>query len=218
MLRLENIKKNYDNGFELHISELTIAEGIHCLVGHNASGKTTLLNIIGLLLKPDSGRILLDNEEISQKRLGIKTRRLIALSIQDPYMISGTVFDNAALGLRIQRMDKKTIRTVISALLEEFNLSNKANLQARELSGGEKKIVGLIRAISLKPKILLLDEPTANVDADNVQVMERAIDHCMNRFTRLCIIATHNLEFAYKCTDSHIEISDGIIINPDFDS
>ena len=176
MLVIENISMNYDEtpnivhalsnvNLILNKNELTIIEG------PSGSGKTTLLNIIGGLLKPSSGKILVNNKNIIEMNDNEKAyyrNKVIGFVFQSFYLEPNfTVYDNVEVPLIIAGIPKNERRKMILSTLDSVGLLDKEKMIASKLSGGEKQRVSIARAIVNNPEIILADEPTGNLDSKN---------------------------------------------------
>lgn len=207
-LRLEGIEKNYKNvkavdsvNFETEGSKIIV------LIGVNGAGKSTLLRIIGGLEKQDQGKIFVNNETITVWEL----RQIATLVFQRTAMFSRSVYDNLAYGLKIRGKKDYEIREQITEALRNIGLKNFEKRKAKKTSGGEQQRIALARAFLLDPKILLLDEPTANLDPNNAIIIEKAI---MKRREKehVIVIATHNLSQARRLGDEIVHLHAGKIV------
>jgi len=163
MLKLENISKKLGN-FSLSGISIDIADGDYfVLLGRSGSGKTQLLELIAGLKDPDSGRILVDNEDITRTKI---QNRNIGLVFQDYAIFPNmTVFGNIAYSLHCKKIEKKEINERVENIARELNISDILNRYTNNLSGGELQRVALARTLITYPKVLLLDEPLASIDA-----------------------------------------------------
>jgi tungstate transport system ATP-binding protein len=168
--------------------------GCHVFLGPNGCGKTTLLKIIAGLLKPAEGRVSVNAKAV--------------LVHQNPYLLSGTVFQNVAYGLRVKKTDRAETAERVTAELERWGLTSLRDRPASKLSGGERQRTAIARAMVLRPDIMLLDEPTASVDPENIVQMEELIKNIITAGTTI-ILSTHHLDFAYRMADSIIRLSRG---------
>jgi ABC-type sulfate/molybdate transport systems ATPase subunit len=177
------------------------------LIGVNGAGKTTLLRVISGLEKQDKGSITVNNQSFGQRDL----RKIATLVFQRTAMFSRSVYENLAYGLKIREKKDEEIRGAITEALHSVGLKNFERRKAKRTSGGEQQRIALARAFLLEPKILLLDEPTANLDPNSAVILERAI---MKRKEKehIIIIATHNLSQARRLGDEIVHIHAGRIV------
>ncbi len=215
ILKIRNIKKIYNNKTVLDVDGLDFQEGkIYAIVGPNGSGKTTLLNILNLLENPDEGQIFFYGQEIDYKSnyniLGI--RRQMTLVNQNPFLFHSTVYDNIAYGLKIRGIPSKIQQNKVRNALSIVGLPGFEKRKVNQLSGGEAQRVVIARALVIEPKILFLDEPTANIDQRYIDVIERIIKK-VNKETKTTIIfTTHDLSQAYRLADEVVSFLEGKII------
>ncbi|MFB3890172.1 MAG: ABC transporter ATP-binding protein [Candidatus Bathyarchaeia archaeon] len=207
-LRLENIEKAYRAVKAL--DQVTFeAEGgkIVVLIGVNGAGKTTLLRIIAGLEKPEKGTILFNGKAMTDSEL----RQVGTLVFQRTAMFTRSVYDNIAFGLKIRGFQDHEIRERITQALATVGLRSFEKRKAKKTSGGEQQRIALARAFLLEPKILLLDEPTANLDPNSAIIIERVI---MNRkkSDSVIVMATHNLSQAKRLGDEIVHIHGGKIV------
>jgi len=137
------------------------------MTGQNGSGKSTLLRIIAGLLKPSMAQISSGHHKQSWPQARNMLRQRICYLHQQPYLFHGTVFDNIAYGLRRKKVPKQEIGHRVNLALQTFSLESLINRDCRELSGGEKQRVAIVRSWIIKPDIILLDEPFANMDKES---------------------------------------------------
>lgn len=207
-LQLEKLEKNYRDVNALKAVSLSMqGNKIIVLLGVNGAGKSTLMRLIAGLESPDSGQILFNNQKINTKAL----REISTLVFQKTAMFKMNVHDNLAYGLKIRKMSKDIISKKISENLLEVKLSGFEKRRAKKLSGGEQQRVSLARAFMLNPTILLLDEPTANLDPNSAIIIEKAIISKKSS-ERLIIMATHNLNQARRLADEIVHIYNGQIV------
>lgn len=216
VIKLEKIKKCYDNKTVLDISSLSFEKNkIYAVVGPNGSGKTTLINILNLLDKPDEGIILFKGKDIRQySKLDIlRIRRRMTLVQQKPFLFQTTVFNNVAYGLKIRGISTESYERKIMNALAIVGLSDFYKRNAHQLSGGEAQRVVIARALVLEPEILFLDEPTANIDMRHVDVIERTIKKINRKMKTTVIFTTHDLSQAYRLSDEIVSLLDGRIVH-----
>ena len=219
VLVIENISMNYDEtpnivhalsnvNLILNKNELTIIEG------PTGSGKTTLLNIIGGLLKPSSGKILVNNKNIIEMNDNEKAyyrNKVIGFVFQSFYLEPNfTVYDNVEVPLIIAGIPKNERRKMILSTLDSVGLLDKEKMIASKLSGGEKQRVSIARAIVNNPEIILADEPTGNLDSKNGDMIMSLLKR-ISKEDKIVIVITHNDEQAIKYGDKIYRLNDGEI-------
>jgi tungstate transport system ATP-binding protein len=195
---LKNVTKAYDNKIVLDAVNLQINEGeILALLGPNGSGKTTILKILAFIEKPTGGEVKFLDEKVNFKNTE-KVRLQSTLVFQKTTLFSSSVYNNIAYGLKLRKMPKEMRDIEVKKALELVKLEGFEKRLARKLSGGEQQRVAIARALVLKTKLLLLDEPTANLDPKNAGILEEVID-TVNRENQIAIVmATHNMFQAKK--------------------
>ena len=178
------------------------------LSGNNGSGKTTLLKIIAGLETPSRAEIELSGNSHSWKNTIRSIRKEIIYLHQQPYLLSGTVESNVSYGLRFTHLNRKQLRESVKEALEWAGLADMAKHQAKTLSGGVQQRVAFTRAWILKPKVLLLDEPMANMD---IESREQACDLLkrMKSEGMSIVITSHDTNIIDGLIDSHFSLSDG---------
>jgi tungstate transport system ATP-binding protein len=207
-LKLENVEKSYGSIKALEDINLEVVGGkTITLIGTNGAGKTTLLRVIAGLEERDKGNIFLDGKDISGKRL----RQIATLVFQKTVMFNRSVRGNLAFGLKIRGKKDSEIKENMDRELLAVGLRNFEKRKAKKTSGGEQQRIALARAFLLNPRILLLDEPTANLDPNNTAMIERAIAS-RKKGDEMIIIATHNLAQAKRLADEIIHIYNGRIV------
>jgi tungstate transport system ATP-binding protein len=207
-LQLVNIKKSYRNVEALKSVSLKIqGNKIIALLGVNGAGKTTLMRIVAGLDNADSGQFLFNSQSIECREL----RQVSTLVFQKSAMFSTNVYDNLAYGLKIRKVPKEKIRIKIAEALQEVRLAGFEKRKAKKTSGGEQQRLALARAFLLEPKVLLLDEPTANLDPNSSTIIEKAIV-AKKSPDRIIVMATHNLTQARRIADEIVHIYNGQIV------
>jgi tungstate transport system ATP-binding protein len=207
-LKIKNITKKYESIAALDSISLSLeANKILVLVGVNGSGKTTLLRLLAGLEEPDKGSIILNNEIKKANEL----RKISTMVFQQTSMFNRSVYSNLEFGLRIRGYKKVVINNKITEALNIVGLEGFENRNANKISGGEQQRVALARAFLLEPKILLLDEPTSNLDVNSAKIIERVIKN-RKKSINLIILSTHNLYQAKRLGDEIAHIHEGKII------
>jgi tungstate transport system ATP-binding protein len=206
-LQLKNVEKSYGSVQVLKDINLEIVGGkTIALLGTNGAGKTTLLRVIGGLEERDKGSILLDGKSKNEKEL----RQMATMVFQKTVMFNRSVYSNLAYGLKIRGKEDSEIREEIARELHIVGLRNFEKRSARKTSGGEQQRIALARAFLLNPQILLLDEPTANLDPYNAKLIERAI--IGKKGKGIVMLATHNLSQAKRLAEEVVHIYEGKIV------
>jgi tungstate transport system ATP-binding protein len=207
-LKLADIQKNYGDIKALQSVSIEIQGGkIIALLGVNGAGKTTLMRIMAGLEKPDTGKIFVNNQNIDAEAL----RKVSTLVFQKSAMFSTNVYDNLAYGLRIRGVPKEEVTRKITGALQAVRLSGFEKRRAKKTSGGEQQRIALARAFLLEPPVLLLDEPTANLDPNSATIIEKAIIS-QKSAQRVIVMATHNLSQARRMADEIVHIYNGEIV------
>ena len=171
------------------------------LIGPTGCGKTSLLRLINMLDEPSSGKVLYKGEDVYKSKNSLEIRRNIAMVFQKPIVLKGTVFDNVYYGLKVRNMEKEKYVQDISNILKKVGLEGYENQNASTLSGGEIQRLAFARALIIKPKILLLDEPTANLDPETTERIGKLIQNIRENKDTAIVMATHNLILGQKLCD-----------------
>jgi len=207
--RLEavNLSKKYDGSLVLdRVSLKAEAEQITSIVGVNGAGKTTLLRILAGLDGMNDGKILIDSSETSPHSLRAHSTMIFQKSV----ILSGTVYDNVAYGLRVNRTPSPHIKDKVQSALRTVNLVDFEKRKARKLSSGEQQRVAIARALVIERDILLIDEPTANIDPANTLIIEQAIRESAR--SRIIILSTHNLTQARRLSHWTVHLHKGRVV------
>jgi len=194
--QLEDIKHSYPGRAEpvLALQEpLTILRGeTFVLVGPSGSGKSTLLRLLGLIEPPAHGSLeCLGVRVDGRRRPALELRRRVVLVFQRPLLLTDSVRANVAYGLKLR--GRRDINSEVDEALARVGLRELANSPARTLSGGEAQRVALARALAVEPDVLLLDEPTANLDPHNVVLIEHIIQEARAAKRMTLVLVTHNI-------------------------
>lgn len=217
-IELQNVTKRYGKGRGIENISLTLpADRILSILGPSGSGKSTLLRLIAGLEKPDEGRILIDGQEIDPQ----SHRRSVGVVFQQfnlfPHL---TALENITYPLiYVHGYDKSAAEALALSLLERFHLEKHAQKKPAELSGGQNQRAAILRAIAIRPKILLFDEPTSALDPIMTAEVLSLIAEIKHE-SSYCILATHHVQFARNVTDLVAFMSKGrlmeISTNPRF--
>ena len=191
--QLRDVTKEYDGRCVLQVDHLDIRQGeIFALVGPSGAGKSTLLRLLNFLESPTSGCIRFMNADFTSSRpMPMKLIRRVTTVFQRPLLLNRSVRANVNYGLRLRGQRDSGRR--VEAALEDVGLEHMARQRARTLSGGEAQRVALARAIVLRPDVLLLDEPTANLDPYNVGLIEDIVQGLNREQGITLVLVTHNV-------------------------
>ena len=205
-------KKNKIKAFSNINLELSLGK-VYSLIGPSGSGKSTLLNLISLIDKPSSGSIEIEKKIVSfdrQDKNDLYRSSSIGIIYQNYNLLSDfTALENVSLAQLALNNNNRISELNAKKVLSNFGLSKRINHFPSELSGGENQRVAIARAIINKPKIILADEPTGNLDLKNAKSVFKTLLKLRDK-NRLIIFATHNREFA-EMSDCKIEMIDGNI-------
>lgn len=176
--------------------------GVFALIGPTGAGKTTLLRLLNLLDTPTSGKIYFNGQDTAEStRLRLQMRRRMAMVFQKPVVFNSNVYENIAYPLKVRGFGRKEIRTRVEEMLEITGLKGYEKRRARTLSGGEAQRVSLARAMIAQPELLLLDEPTANLDPVSVSKIEEVLANTIREQKTTVIMATHDMSQGQRLAD-----------------
>jgi cobalt/nickel transport system ATP-binding protein len=184
-----------------------------CLLGANGVGKSTLMMLLNGTLRPQQGELSVLGSPIDYSRSGLHTlRREVGVVLQDPddQLFAATVEQDVAFGLLNNGMDSAAARPIIDETLRKLGISHLADRPVHELSLGEKKRAALAGILVLRPKIILLDEPTAGLDYAGISAMLDLLNELYASGTTL-IVSTHDSDMAYEWADEAWVMADGHI-------
>jgi len=202
-----DVTKRYDGSLALDRVEVRASYGqVTSIVGVNGAGKTTLLKILAGLDTPSDGKVLIAARQVSPEEL----RAHCTMVFQKSVMLGGTVYDNVAYGLRVNRTPGRDIPDRVKSALEIVNLDGFEKRKARKLSSGEQQRVAIARALALEREVILIDEPTANLDPANTMVIEQGIKQSAR--SRAVLLSTHNLPQARRLSDRVIHLYRGRVV------
>lgn len=217
MIQTKGITKSFGSlqvlkGIDLNVGESEIVS----IVGPSGVGKTTLLQIIGTLDKPDSGTLYINGKEtadLSEKELAAFRNRHIGFVFQFHQLLPEfTALENVMIPALIARKKSAEAEKRAKELLSFMNLSERFTHKPNELSGGEKQRVAVARALINNPSVVLADEPSGSLDSRNKEELHALFFELRNRMKQTFIIVTHDEQLAAQ-TDRRIHIRDGVIIN-----
>lgn len=206
---LRGVQVSYEGRLVLAVDQLQVREGETLLVvGPNGAGKSTLLRLLNFLEAPTEGEIAFRGAPL-QHPVPLELRRRVTTVFQRPALLSRSVWDNVAYGMRLRgESPGEPLRT----LLRQLDLEQLANARAGTLSGGEAQRVALARALAVEPEVLLLDEPTANLDPYNLSVVEGMIQQLRAERSCTLVVVTHNVFQARRLADRVAMLHGGRLI------
>ena len=213
---MRNVYKTYPNGvgaiFNLNLS---IEKGDFVfIIGGSGSGKSTLIKMLYREEKPSRGEIILGGVNVGKLRNSrvYKLRRLIGVVFQDYKLLPKlTVYENVAFALEVTGADSKLIRKRVIDVLGKVGLKHKAKEYPDKLSGGEQQRVAIARAVVNRPKLLICDEPTGNLDPTiSMEIME-ILDKINREYGTTILMVTHDIDIVKKMKKRVIVLKDGIL-------
>jgi tungstate transport system ATP-binding protein len=214
LFKLEKVQFQYGEHNVLDIPKLTIEEErIVCLTGTNGSGKSTLLNMLAGLLPPSSGRILYRNVDLSKAHADTRDRirKDLGVCLQSPYLFHATAEWNVMYGLAARGVKGRDKSARAEEALQYVGLGGFGNRRYNALSGGEIQRVALARALAADPRVLLLDEPMANVDNATRILLERLLKDLAGSRKKTIILSTHDTDQARRLGQQIITLHEGRI-------
>lgn len=218
IINMKNVYKTYPNGvgalFDLNLS-VTLGEFVF-IIGGSGSGKSTLIKMLYREEKPTRGEIILGGVNVGKLRNSkvYKLRRLIGVVFQDYKLLPKlTVYENVAFALDVTGTDSKTIRRKVIDVLDKVGLKHKAKEYPENLSGGEQQRVAIARAVVNRPKILICDEPTGNLDPKiSMEIME-ILDKINKEYKTTILMVTHDIDIVKKMEKRVIVLKEGRLVN-----
>ena len=209
LYRLEDVRHHYGDRIVLDIGRLEVHRGeTLAIVGPSGCGKSTLLRLLQFLERPTSGRLWFEGREVTAEP-PLDVRRRVTTVFQRPVVLSRTVRSNLAYGLRVRGV--KARPGEIDHLLDGLGLAALAHAAAPTLSGGEMQRVSFARALAFDPEVLLLDEPTANLDPRNVRLVEGMIRERQAQGVTM-VLATHQIFQARRLSHRTALLLDGQVV------
>ena len=210
--RLQNVTKVYDDRAVLSVDHLQVDRGeILALVGPSGAGKSTLLRLLNFLEPPTTGRVrFLDVEFSAHQSMPLDYRRRVTTVFQRPILLNRSVRANVNYGLGLR--GRRNADGGITQALEQVGLAHLERQRARTLSGGEAQRVALARAIVLEPDVLLLDEPTANLDPYNIGMIEDIVTTLNKTQRTTVVLVTHNVFQAKRLANRVALLLEGRIV------
>ncbi len=216
LLRLEHIHFQYE---EKYIALKDVSVKLHkgeriAVLGNNGAGKSTFFLCCNGVIRPQRGKIFLKEKEISKSKKDILSlRQTIGLVFQEPdsQIIAGTVESEVSFGPMNLQLSREEVASRVMKSLKRMNLERYQNHAPQYLSGGEKKRVSIADILAMQPEMILLDEPTASLDPENVEILERTLNDLSLAGITL-VVSTHDVDFAYRFATRAIVFSHGEVI------
>ncbi len=211
-LKTEELTKSYSGRTVVKKVNISVKQGeVVGLLGPNGAGKTTTFYMVVGLTAPDSGRVLLDGQDLTDDPMYVRARKGIAYLPQEPSVFRGlTVEQNILAILETVKIKRESRRQRLEELLAELNLTPIAQSMAHSLSGGERRRVEITRALVMSPTFILLDEPFAGIDPIAVTDIQEIIFHLKESGIGV-LITDHNVRETLKITDRAYIVHDGVL-------
>lgn len=207
VFELDGVSKNYGKIVALEDLTIKIGDNPTAVLGYSGAGKTTMLKLLAGLDTPSAGTIRYRGSETNKKNLR-SLRRVATMLFQEPIFFNRTVLENVTYGLSLREVNRGEANRKASETLTSLRLGGFENRKAAKLSGGEQQRTAL--ALVLKPEVLLLDEPTSNLDPANAALIMEAILEFAKK--GLVIVATHNFSQIRKLTSWAIYLENGRVV------
>jgi phospholipid/cholesterol/gamma-HCH transport system ATP-binding protein len=212
-IEMHDVHKAFGDRVILDGVSLTVQEGeTLAVIGYSGVGKSVLLKSIVRLLEPDSGKVHVDGEDVSllERDALYDLRRRVGYVFQFAALFdSMSVFDNVAMGLRRIRMPEAELVDRVAESLQLVEMTGYDDRLPAELSGGQRKRVGLARAIATRPKYVLYDEPTTGLDPVTTSVIDGLILKMARELNVTSVVVTHDMKSAYRVADRIAMLYDG---------
>lgn len=212
LYHLREVTKSYGDRVVLNVHDLSIHQGeMLALLGPSGAGKSTLLRMLNFLEPPSAGAISFGGQPFAAAdQVPLEVRRRVTTVFQRPVLFNRSVWDNVRYGLQLR--GERNGRDEVAGALEQVGLTNLSRQPARTLSGGEAQRVALARALVLQPDVLLLDEPTANLDPYNVSLIEQIVLRANQERGTTVVMVTHNLHQARRLGTRVGLLLDGAVV------
>ena len=213
MIILENLTVRFGGVISLDAVNATLPVGTVGLIGPNGAGKTTLLNVLSGFVKPDSGRVVAFDQELSGLSGHRRARWGIRRTFQTEQAIAGlSVYDNIAMVHEHTGGARRERRTAVGQALEFVGLSAQQSRAVGELSAADRRFVELARAVVGRPRVVLLDEPAAGLPETETNRMGEAIRAVPQQFQALTVLVDHDMALVSSCCESALVLDFGRVI------
>jgi len=212
----QNIKKSFGNLHVLKGIDVEIKEGeIVCIIGASGAGKTTFLQILGTLDRPDSGEVRyndINTFNLKEKQLSKFRNKNIGFVFQFHHLLPEfTALENVCIPAFIAKTSRAIAEKKANELLQFFNLGERLDHKPSELSGGEQQRVAVARALINDPKVILADEPSGNLDSKNKKELHKLLQSLRDEYNQTIVIVSHD-KLVEKISDRVLIMKDGVII------
>ncbi|MES0341237.1 MAG: ABC transporter ATP-binding protein [Candidatus Humimicrobiaceae bacterium] len=213
IIEIKGLEKKYNSMFNLSVDGLYLKKNkILTIIGPNGSGKSTLIRLLNLLEKPDRGVISFEGENILDERVDkFAIRKKMVVVFQEPLLFNTSVYSNIIIGLKFRKIRLSTVRDRFEYFTEKLKIGSILGRSIKNLSGGEKQRVSLARALILDPKLLLLDEPLANIDQQSRESLRSDLFEVLKKYGKSIIYVTHDRNEAMVLADHMAVMNEGRI-------
>lgn len=216
IIKIENVKKTYPKSQALRGVSLSMNEGEEYLIrGASGSGKSTLLYLLGGLDRPSEGKVIVNQKnlvDLSDEELALYRNRYVGFVFQFHFLLSSmNCMDNILLPARLGGVFSEEVVERAKSLAKLLSVEHCLEKYPYELSGGEQQRINIIRALSLKPKLLLCDEPTGNLDSENSQKVIQLLRSLAREFGATLVVVTHDPQIAQSFSNQLV-MKDGLLI------
>ena len=214
MIRVENLKKSFGNQSVLNGISTEVRKGeVVVIIGPSGCGKSTFLRCLHLLEQPDSGKVFLDETELTAPKTNINHERQKMMMVFQHFNLfpNKTILENLTIApIKLKKESRADAEQRAMKLLERVGLQEKAQAYPRQLSGGQQQRVAICRALAMEPEIILFDEPTSALDPEMVgEVLDVMKSLAQSGMTMICV--THEMGFAREVADRILFIDEGNI-------
>lgn len=213
IIEIKGLEKKYNSKFSLSVDDLYLKSNkILTIIGPNGSGKSTLIRLLNLLEKPDRGVISFEGENILDERVDkFAIRKKMAVVFQEPLLFNTSVYSNIVMGLNFRKIPLSEVNERLQYFTEKLKISDILGRSIKNLSGGEKQRVSLARALILDSKLLLLDEPLANIDQQSRESLRSDLFEVLKKYGKSIIYVTHDRNEAMVLADYMAVMNEGRI-------
>jgi len=210
LIEINDIHHQVNASFALHIDQLFFQDGpVYAIAGDSRAGKTMLLRILSLIQPVDEGEVTLFETPARSARDRLRLRRRLGFMSQRPFLFRGTVAENIGLGLEYHGVESEEIQVRTQRLLKQFQLTDCAELPVEQLSEGQRQVTAFLRTVAPYPEVLLLDEPTSNLDQDTYNHLLDYIKMLNEERGVMVILATKSRDVIRQVANITINMRNG---------